>query len=94
MTGSYKIFKTFLLLLGLVQVGRPQAPTFESISQNFCLENLGEEDNFSCIGTTIEGVACFDRDLLCDDTVDCPGGEDEGLTIAPLECERGAGSYN
>lgn len=88
MAGSYKIFKTILLLFGLVHVGKPQPlPTFELISQNFCEVNLGEEDNLSCIDSEIGGVDCFDRDLLCNGNNDCTGGEDEGVTLAPLECK-------
>lgn len=86
MAGRYKICNTILLLSTIFQVGRPQ-DTFDSISQHFCLNLSGEDDNLSCPSANVEVGDCFDILLLCDGTDDCDDGADEGVTFASLECK-------
>lgn len=87
---SYKIFKTTFLIFSLLDVNS-HSQTFTSISQNFCLNLAGEEDNLSCGDAPVEAGICFDRDQLCDGFVDCLDDSDEGADVPSLRCEWGGG---
>lgn len=82
------ILKLVLPLLALAEIGHTQ--TSDEIGQNLCAAVAnGTTDNLSCPPDPIEGLACFDRSLLCNGVEDCPGGEDEGAddTLSSLECK-------
>lgn len=82
------ILKIVLPLLALAELGQTQ--TSDEIGQNFCAAaDNGITDNLSCPSSPIEGVACFDRSLLCDRRLNCPRGEDEGDddVFSSLECK-------
>lgn len=83
MVGSYK--KKILLMFCLLHVSYSQ--TFSFLSQNFCLNLAGEEDNLSCPNATVQEGVCFDSDRLCDGVSDCFDGIDEGEGVANLRCE-------
>ncbi len=74
---------SLLFLIGF-HVSLPQ--TFEFQSQNFCQLNQFGPDNLSCSNAPIEGVDCFSRTQLCNGTIDCSDGSDEGLQNG-LECK-------
>ena len=41
------------------------------------------DDNLSCPSNGM----CLTRDQLCDNATDCPGGIDEGVDFASLDCK-------
>ena len=85
MSGNYKLLKTLVVLLGVVNYSTQQ--TIESLSRNFCEEERGI-DNFSCNQFRIEEINCFNRELLCNGADDCSTGEDEGenSVLSSLQC--------
>ena len=89
MTSGYKMFKIALLIMGHFFNGC-NTQTFESLSQNFCL-NLGTngvEDNLSCPSIAGHTGNCFPLDSLCDGVRNCPSGIDEGESLASLVCGK------
>ena len=85
MGGILKI--VFLLFALLTELGYTQ--TSDDFGQNYCaVAANGTTDNLSCPESPIEGVACFDRSLLCDGFLECLNGEDEGndSVFSSLEC--------
>ena len=89
MAAGHKIFKIFLLILGLVNYGNSQQMSFAEITQNFCqIQNPAITDNLSCPNMGITGQ-CFNRDQLCNGQDLCAGGADEGNrdTFSGLNCK-------
>ena len=86
---SYKMFKIALLIMGHFFNGC-NTQTFESLSQNFCL-NLGTsgvEDNLSCPSIAVHTGNCFPFGSLCDGVRNCPSGIDEGESLPTLVCGK------
>ena len=84
---NYILFKIALLMMCHFFNGC-NSQTFESLSQNFCL-NLGTsgiEDNLSCPDVAEQTGTCFPRGALCDGVQNCSSGIDEGDTLATLAC--------
>ena len=89
MAAGHKIFKAFLIILGLVNYGNSQM-TFAEITQNFCqIQNPTITDNLSCPNVALT-QQCFNRDQLCNGPPPfCSDGADEGNTNAfsGLDCK-------
>lgn len=90
-----KALQILLIVLRLLHVRCPQSPTFDSLSQNFCLVTSGERlpDNLSCPNDPIEVGQCLRRSQLCNGVNDCGDtqfvGSDEGdaTSLTALECK-------
>lgn len=88
MAGGYGIFKTLLLIYGLVHAVHSQTP--QVIGQNFCANNNPGTDNLSCVNQPdMGGSPCFTVDMLCNGINNCAGGEDEGIgdQFNSIECK-------
>ena len=84
-TSDCKMFSITLLMMCYF-FNSCNTETFESLSQNFCLNLGGVEDNLSCPDVS-EGMGnCFSRGSLCDGVWDCSSGLDEGESLMNLMC--------
>ena len=80
-----KKFKVIILVMScFLKACYPQ--TFEMLSQNYCLNLGGIEDNLSCADVAQHTGNCFPRSSLCDGVLDCDDGSDEGIWSVHLHC--------
>ena len=78
-------FRISFLVISFFKVSNSQPQSALAISQNFCA--LFGLDNFSCPEDPTESGLCLQINFLCDFSLDCIDGSDEGLSFFSLICD-------